>query len=241
MLKYDNEEIDLCDLINLFRRKLVIVLIITILCSACGYFISKFFLVPEYQAGATMIVNNRQVADPNLTSGDLSASASLVNTYAVIIRSYTVLEQVIEDLDLDVSYESLSKAIKVSSVDGTQIMEVSMRHTDPKYAVAIIDKITEVAPDILVDKIKAGSCEVISRARYSPDPVSPNTARNTVIFGFIGFCACFAVIFLRAVLNNTFTTKEDIENVLEIPVLSVIPFVHEHERKDQKQYEKKRN
>lgn len=241
MLKYDNEEIDLCDLINLFRRKLVIVLIITILCSACGYFISKLLLVPEYRASATMIVNNRQVADNNLTSGDLSASASLVKTYAVIITSYTVLDQVIEDLDFDVSYEDLSKAIKVSSVDGTQVMEVSMKHADPEYAVAIIDKITEIAPDILVDKIKAGSCEVISKARYSPDPVSPHTARNTVIFGFIGFFACFAVIFLRAVLNNTFTTKEDIENVLEIPVLSVIPFVHEHERKDQKQYEKKRN
>lgn len=232
MLKNDNDEIDLRDLISLFRGKIIIILIITILCSVSGYLISKFLLVPKYEASATMIVNNRQVVDANLTSGDLSASASLVKTYAVIITSYTVIDQVIEDLDLDVSYEDLSKAVKVSSVDGTQVMEVSMKDADPEYAVSIIDKITEIAPDILVDKIKAGSCEVISRARYSPDPVSPHSAKNAVICGFIGFLACFAVIFLRAILNNTFMTKEDIENVLEIPVLSVIPFVHEHERKD---------
>ncbi len=231
MLKNDNGEIDLHDLIGLFRGKVVILIVITALCTAIGYSVSKFLLVPEYQASATMIVNNRQVVDSNLTSGDLSASASLVKTYAVIVKSYNVLNQVIEDLDLDTTYEDLSKAIKVTSVDGTQVMEVSMTHEDPEYAVSIIDKITEIAPDILVDKIKAGSCEVISKARYSPDPVSPHSAKNGLILGFIGFLACAAYIFLRAILNNTFMTKDDVESVLEIPVLSVIPFVYENGRK----------
>lgn len=53
-----------------------------------------------------MIVNTRQDTTSNVTSDQINSATKLVSTYSIIIKSDTVLQQVIDNLGLSLTYES---------------------------------------------------------------------------------------------------------------------------------------
>lgn len=200
-----------------------------ILCMLAGLLLgfagSKFLLKPQYEAAASLIVNARTDTTANITSSDVSASEDLVETYAYIIQSDTVLDQVIHDLNLDVSFESLAKKITVTKQPGTQIMKIVMRDEDPDQAKAVVRKITEIAPDVIVDKVKAGSVEIISAARATDNPVFPNIPINTLFVGILGLL--FSIIFVcwMDLTDDKIKSEEELNELLDISVIGVIPDV----------------
>ena len=225
-MRENDEEIviDIGELVGILVKKLPFILIAAVFCAALGFAGTKLFITPKYKASAKLIVNNRSdVTEKNLTASDITASEDLIKTYAVIITSDTVLDPVITKLELDTSYESLADRISISSVNGSQVMEISMEDADPEYARAIIRAITETAPAIIVDKVKAGSCEVISGARSTADPVSPSVTKNVLIAAMLGIVLSIMVIIMKTLLNNTCKTEEELKELLDLPVLCVIP------------------
>ena len=225
-MRENDEEmvIDIGELVGILVKKLPFILIVTVFCAALGFAGTKLFITPKYKASAKLIVNNRSdVTEKNLTASDITASEDLIKTYAVIITSDTVLDPVITKLELDTSYESLADRISISSVNGSQVMEISMEDADPEYARAIIQAITETAPAIIVDKVKAGSCEVISGARSTAGPVSPSVTKNVLIAAMLGIVLSIMVIIMKTLLNNTCKTEEELKELLDLPVLCVIP------------------
>ena len=95
----------------------------------------------------------------------LTTAKNLVATYGIIVKSDTVLDQVIEELGLDMTYEQLADRVSVSAVDSTQVMQISVQDENPAEAKAIVGKIVEIAPDVIQEAVEAGSVKVISDAR----------------------------------------------------------------------------
>lgn len=220
----DEISIDLGELFHVLLNKLPIILCVTVLCALFGFLGTKLLITPQYRASAKLIVNNRQdTSTTTVNSSDITASENLVDTYSVIITSESVLEEVIQKLNLSIGYEALAGRVNVAAVNGTQIMQVSIEDPDPAYAVAIIDAITEVAPTIIVEKVKAGSCEIISEARATDDPVSPNAKRNGVLAGVLGLLVCAAIFVVIHLLDTTCKSEDELKELLGLPVLSVIP------------------
>lgn len=57
-----------------------------------------------------------------------------------------------------------------------------------------------------------------------PDkPVKPNKELNILIAVVVGLMASMGLVFLLEYMDNTIKTSGDVENVLGIPVLGVIP------------------
>ena len=178
-----------------------------------------------------LIVNNKQTDKQGVGSGEIIAAQNLAEVYSIIIKSDTVLQQVIDDLKLNMTYEQLYKAISVSSVDSTQVISVKMRSTDADFAKKIIADVVKVAPPVIADKVEAGSVKVISEARISNNgnPVSPNLTKNAMFGALIGFVITLAVVFIKAFFRNTLKTENDITNTLGIPLLGIIPEIDEKE------------
>lgn len=226
MIKEEREfEIDLLQLGRALLEKAVYIVIATVILGLLGFVGSTFLLKPVYQASAKMIVNTKTGDNQNVTNDQLNSAKNLVNTYAVIIRSRDVLNVVIEDLNLDISYRDLAGSISVSAVNNTQVMQIIVRNGDPKVAYDVADKLLKIIPDIIVEKVKAGSVEPVEQAYANPDPVSPNIAKNTAIMAAIGLVASCAVIIVASLADNTYKTDLEIQNHLNIPVLGVIPTV----------------
>ncbi len=226
----DNEEIviDVSRIFQALKKNIVVLLISAILFGAVGYGVSAFAMTPKYQASVNMIVNTTQESSTTVTNDNITSATKLVSTYAIIVKSNLVLDAVIDDLGLDMDYKTLADKVSVSAVDSTQIMQVTVTDTDAARAANILEAITEIAPDAIVDAVEAGSCKVVSSVMTSDEPVSPNAAKNTILAAIVGMILAIGAVLIRELTKTrTILDDKDVEEYLGLTVLSVIPEIDE--------------
>lgn len=216
-------EIDLMLMVRALLWNVRYIILATVLIGIIGYFGSIMLVTPIYQAGAKMIVNTRKDESQNVTNDQINSAKNLVSTYAVIIRSRDVLNQVITDLNLPDSYSQLASSISVKAVNETQVMQITVQHPDRNTAMAVANKLLEVAPKAIVAKVEAGSVKTVEQAYASAEPVSANPLYHAVLAAMAGFVLSCAVIIIVALADNTYKSDMDIQRDLGLPVLGVIP------------------
>ena len=113
------ETIDLLEVLNAVCQHILAIILTTLVLAAAGFGVSKFLMTPKYEASALMIVNTRQDTSATVTSDQINSATKLVSTYSIIIKSDTVLQQVIDNLGLSLTYEKLAERVTVSAVDDT--------------------------------------------------------------------------------------------------------------------------
>ena len=217
------ETIDLLEVLNAVRQHLLAVILTTVILAGVGFGVSKFLITPQYEASALMIVNTRQDTTSNVTSDQINSATKLVSTYSIIIKSDTVLQQVIDNLGLSLTYEKLAERVTVSAVDDTQVMKVTVKSDNPEWARQVCEQITQISPDVILEAVEAGSVKVISNASISPEPVSPNVSRNTALGAVAGLVISVGIVFLMVLLDNKIHTEDDIAKDLDLAVVGVIP------------------
>ena len=116
------KEIDLRFIFEILKKNIIPLVLVTVIVGAMSFFGSMLFIPKQYEADAMLIVNNKQTDKQGVGSGEIIAAQNLAEVYSIIIKSDTVLQQVIDDLKLNMTYEQLYKAISVSSVDSTQVI-----------------------------------------------------------------------------------------------------------------------
>ena len=214
------ETIDLLEVLNAVRQHLLAVILATVILAAAGFGVSKFLITPQYEASALMIVNTRQDITSNVTSDQINSATKLVSTYSIIIKSDTVLQQVIDNLGLSLTYQQLASRVTVSAVDDTQVMKVTVKSDNPEWARQVCEQITAISPDVILESVEAGSVKVISNAAINP---APNVGRNTMLGGVLGLVISVGIILLTVLLDNKIHTEDDIAKYLDLAVVGVIP------------------
>lgn len=220
-------EIDLKVVLNVLKRHIIPLLLVTAIFGSGFYVYSRFFITKKYEASATLIVNNLNKNKSTVNSTEIAAAQGLADVYSIIIKSDAVMVPVIRNLNLNISSDKLKNSISVSTVNSTQVISVTMTHRDASYAKKVIAEIVKVAPPIIQKKVAAGSVKLISAARitHSGAPVSPNNLKNGLVGAAIGLVLTLLIIIIKEFSNNTFKTEEDITNYLGIPILGMIPAV----------------
>ena len=220
----DEETIDLMELARLLWAHIVQI-VASVAAALICLLVCMFALTPKYQASINMIVNTRQDTTTTFTSDNFNSAKNLISTYAVIIKGNTVLNEVIDELNLDMTYAELYDMVDVADVDATQIMKVTVTDTDAKRAGKIVQTIADIVPDVLVEKVEAGSCKTVSDVAINPNKVFPQTKKYVVLAGLLGAVLVCGVLVLAHLLHDTVVDDEDIQKKLGLPVLGLIPEV----------------
>ena len=215
------------ELMQTLKDKIALIMIATVAAALAGWAVSSFFVPRRYEASVNMIVNTRTDMNTVVTSDNISSAQNLVDTYAIIIKSNKVLNSVIDELDLNMSYEELSRQISVDAINRTQVMKIAAQCSDPRLAEQIVHTISQIAPAIVADAVEAGSCKVVSDVYSSQKPVSPNIPRTTILFGALAFLLMCAIVVLRELFNDYIVDDADMEKKLGISALGVIPDVED--------------
>lgn len=219
----ENEVIDLTEILSAVRQHLLKLIFVTLAAALVGFTASKFLMNPKYDSSALMIVNTRQDVNANVTSDQINSATKLVSTYSIIIKSDTVLQQVIDNLGLNLTYAQLNKRVTVAAVDDTQVMKITVQSDSPEWARQVCEQIITVAPDVIKEAVEAGSVKVISNPSLATEPVSPNIMKNTMLAAAVGFVLVIGIIVLQVLLDNKINTEEDVTKYLDMTVLGVIP------------------
>ena len=132
------------------------------------------------------------------------------------------MDQVISNLSMEHNYKEDVKFVGVEPVNGTQVMEISVLATDPQVAQKVCTQITQVAPGVIVQAVKAGSMELVSAATLNERAVSPNRLKNA-FFSFLGgFLLSSVVILIYSLLNSRIKEGKDLQQDGLI-LLGIIP------------------
>jgi non-specific protein-tyrosine kinase len=112
------------------------------LCAAlgagAGYLYSRL-QTPIFQANTTLLVNEASAKSASTDYNALMASERLTRTYAQMITTQPLLEQVIKQLQLSATPASLAGSITVSPVRDTQLITIAVESPDPGQAAKVAD------------------------------------------------------------------------------------------------------
>ena len=217
-------EIDVLQLFRaLWKRKLVI-LLVAIITSSVAFAYSTFVIKPEFTSTTRIyVVSRNQEEKSGLTNQDLQAGSYLVKDYREIILSQDVLEKVVSDLKLDLTPKGLANKIKVTVPVDTRIVSISVNDRVPEEASRIANSLREVAAQKIISITRVSDVTTLEEARPAIGPSSPNISRNTVIGAGLGAGLVIVVVLLIELFDDRVKRPEDIEDVMEISLLGVIP------------------
>lgn len=223
----DDIEIDLGRVFHAIANRLWIAILVAVLTAAAVFGATYFLVTPQYTASAMFYVNNSSLSlgetSLSISSGSLSASRSLVDSYIVILNTKETLTDVIDYAGVKRSVGSLSGMISAEAVNETEFFRVSVTSSDPNEAERIANAIGYVLPKRIGVIIDGTSARVAEAASVPRSPVSPNYTKNTILGFILGFALTVVVVTLMEVLDITIRTEDDLSQVCRHPILARVP------------------
>ena len=229
----NEQEIDLKRLFNALKHNWILIVAITLVLAIIGFLVTYFLIDPEYQAEVRAVVDvgssSAVLIDGNyIDPTSITTSRNFVQLFELILKSSSCLNPVVEELNsegYDFTYEKLYKIVDIASVNDTQVLSITVTHTDKELALNILDKIYTRVPEILQQALENGSFITIDNPRYvnEGEPVSPSIIKNTAICAVIGFVLIVAIVIIREIFNTTIKDEADIEKYLGLPIIGKIP------------------
>lgn len=222
------EEINLKELFEYFVSKLPIIVIAALLTTLVGIAYGLWIQKPMYNSYTTIVLtrtdNDSTTTDgTGITQSDILLNQNLVSTYREIIKSKRILNQVINNLDLNISTDELEKNISVTSEKDTEVIKISVNSSNPTDAKDIANEIERVFSNEIISIYNIKNITIIDYAEEDATPYNINVPKQIILAFLIGFILACAVIFVTFYFDTTIKSSEEIENKLGLPVLGVVP------------------
>ena len=219
------EEISLQELFFILRKRLALIIALFIVAIVVAGVVSYYILKPEYQTFTTLMVGKPKdyQSENKIEYNDLIINQRLVSTYGELIKSRVVTDQVIENLALDLSYNTFRNKVSVNLVKDTEIIKIQVTDNNPILAATIANEIATVFIDSVKDIMKVENVQVIDIAQVPNAPTKPRPMLNMAIAGVLGIMSGIFLTFLLEFLDNTIKSPEDVERAIQLPVVGAIP------------------
>lgn len=210
------EEIDLKELFTFIKSK--IGLLITIVAGVCllGCIYGLFIQKPMYESYTTVILSSNETT---ITQSDITLNKNLVDTYAEIVKSRRVLNQVIDKLELEEKYEELSQKISVTAVNDTEIIKITVNDRDAIKAKNIANVTADYFTAEVVELYNMNNVDVLDQAIEPEEPYNINIVKQAVIYLAIGFVLAAGVLFIIFYFDRTIKSVEQVEQKVKLPIL----------------------
>lgn len=207
------EEISLVELFAIIKKRLALIINLTLLGLLITAIYTFFIATPEYSATTQLLVNRSQQTEA-IQQSDINTNLQLINTYKDIIKGPVILDDVREELNLNLSHNQVANKISISTASESQVFSVSVTDTDPYAAAELANTTASVFQDNLNDIMNVDNITVISPAIPNTSPVSPNNTLNLAIGLVLGAMIGVGLAFLLEFLDKTIKDERFITDEL---------------------------
>jgi capsular polysaccharide biosynthesis protein len=211
----------------LLKRGWIIVLLAA-LAAVSAYGFSKL-QTPIYRSTVALNTVPSRPAD----WGQTQAIKNLMRNYVEQMQSPLLTQQVIDQLQLDVSPDKFISQINFNADESTLKITIEARHPIP----AVAAKMAQTLADVFMSVHGTENLELDQRDRVlvkilrnasSPDIFSPNTKINTLAGAVFGALIGLLVVFVLEWLESDIVrTTDDVERYIGVTVLGSIPTIGE--------------
>lgn len=233
----DEMEIDLGEIFMVLVNKIPQMISVGLFAALAVFLVTRFVVTPTYESTTKVYILNKQ-ENSSVTYSDLQMGTQLTKDYAELIRSRFVLEETIQMLGLDTTYESLKTRVTVTTPADTRIIYITVSDHNPAQAMRIANAVREAASQHITNVMDIEAVNVAETADMPSVKSSPAVLKMTVLGGLAGVFIVAAVSILFYLLDDTIKTSEDVERYLGLSTLAMIPLA-EGEKKASKKGRKK--
>lgn len=208
------EEINLNELFHYYISKLFVIILFAFIGLGLGVFYSAIIQKPLYSSYTTILLK------------DSGNNATLLKTYGELIKSKNVLNKVNSNLGLNYNADDLKGMISVESLNGTEIIKITVNNSKPEDAAKLANEIASVFnSEIGSYYSNVKSSMIVDKAEVSTSPYNVHLMKQIIIGTFIGGIIGIVVVFIKFYFDTTVKSSEEVESKLNLPVIGIIPLV----------------
>lgn len=217
---------ELKEYISIIKKRILLILIVTLLATFTSAVFSYFIIKPVYKADISVMIGKVN-KDQTTSYNDILLYQKQVKTYGELVKSRTVAEDVIDKLHLDMKPAELQAMVSVAPKGDTEFITITVKSVDSEQAMNIANQLAKSLKEVSVNIRKEDNVMLLDEALLPTKPDSPKPPLNMAVAFFMGLMVSVGVVFLIEYLDNTVKTQEDVEKLLGIPVIGTIPLVEE--------------
>lgn len=223
-MEQQNDEfaIDLLELFYVIRSRILIIILSAVVFAAGAIAYTHYLITPLYSSTSSIYVLSKESV---ISYSDFMVGTSLTNDYMQMIKTYTVLDRVIKNLNLEdeLTVDMLKGCISVYNPEDTRMLTITVRYYDPNIAKEIVDEVAEVSVERISQIMDVEEPNIYETGQVSESPVSPNVKKNALIAGLFGALLAAAIFIILYLKDDSICTPEDVEKYLKLNTLAVIP------------------
>lgn len=219
----NEETIKIEDLLEALRKRWKMIVGITLAATIMAAVVSFFLIKPKYEASTKLFIGKETSENENYNNSDVQMYQQLVKTYSEVITSKDLIARAIEKEDLDIDVNTIAAGLKVTPVASTQVMKISFESTDKDLSKDVVGAVTDEFIITAKDLIQNGNVKVFETVKLPEAPISPNKKMNIAIALLLGLMVGIGLALLLEFMDNTFKTKEQLEEFMGLPVVGIIP------------------
>lgn len=208
------EEITLVELFGVLRKRLSMIISLSlvglILASTFTFFIAK----PSYSATTQLLVNQTNKSTESIQLSDVTTNVQMINTYRDIIKGPVILEDVVKTLGLNVTASELANQIEVATQENSQVFSLSVIGDNPYSTADIANATASIFQDEVGNIMNVENVTIISEAVPNTIPVSPNNLLNIIIGWLLGAMIGVGTAFLLEFMDKTVKDERFITDTL---------------------------
>lgn len=216
------DEIDLGELFLYLKSKLVLIVVVFLAGIIGAGCITKFFITPKYTAMTKLYIVS--ASGKNIVNlEDLNLGTKLSADYKELLKTRPICNEVIKELGLDYTYGELKDMVSIDEVDNTRILIITVTSTDPVEAKNIANALADKAVTYLPKLMEITAPNVAEEAIEPQVQSSPSLAKNAVLGGLLALIAVIGILTVLFVMDDTVKSSEDVEKLIGVMPLTVIP------------------
>lgn len=225
------ETITIIEFFKIISKRWKLIIIFTLISTLLGGGFTKYVQKTIYQASSQILVNQYFQSEVSTESSQIRNNVDLINTYNALIKSPLVLEQVIHELQLDLSVEQLNRMVTINNHDYSYIFTIIVENTVPEDAIKITNKIIEVFQNEVRKIFNMDIVSILTKPDMDKNLTEkvPNLFFNMIISVIIGVFAGMALALLLEILDHTIKDSKDVEQYLKLPVLGAVQKISKKE------------
>lgn len=225
--------IALSDLWEIFLQRLWIILLAAIVAVSVAYTGITLTFVPQYKSVATLYILQQNSEQTGRISDydDFNLALKVVNDCKHLLKSHSVLNNVIQDLNLDVSYSELYNSVTITNPADSRILEVAVVADSPQNAKTIVDEICTIGTEKITDAMGFKQVNFYEKGILNPNPCNLTSVMDYMLIGFLAAALTYVIFLIRHIFDDNIRTEEDIKKYLNVSILGDIPNFEETKKK----------
>lgn len=229
MIQNETEDtIDLLRLAQVLWKNVIAIILVGLIFGTAAFVGTKALVTPLYDSRALLYVNSSNLSlagsKVSISTAELSAAKSLVDTYTVILKTRMTLEEVIERSGVNYTYEQLSGMVSAASVNGTEIFYINVTSPDPAEAELLANTIALVLPEKISSIVDGSSVRIVDYAVQAAHRSSPSYSKNAVIGAMLGMLLVAAIVIIADLMDEQIHDTDYLTKTYgDVPLLAVIP------------------